>query len=264
MAAREKGASDVNHLLVGTGLTKRYGGVLAVTDVDIHVGEGEVLGLVGPNGAGKTTLVDLICGTQSSDSGNLTLDGRTLSGPPSRRARAGLARTYQHPLLAHSLTVRENLIVGMGGVRLRSVGSMITGLIGGVIKGVDAYSLDRAEQLAAEVGLTDLDRLAGDLSLGEQRLVEVARALGQDPRVMLLDEPFAGADSHGIAGIAEVIATIRNRGHGVILIDHNVDIVSEIVDRMMLMQMGKAVFDGNPAECIASEQMKLVYFGEDE
>jgi branched-chain amino acid transport system ATP-binding protein len=115
--------------------------------------------------------------------------------------------------------------------------------------------------IASELGLSDLDREAGDLSLGEQRLVEVGRALGSDPLVMLLDEPFAGSDAAGVVGIVEVIRAVQRSGHAVILVDHNVDLVAGLVDRIMLLDRGKAVFDGDPRECLASPQMQQVYFG---
>lgn len=250
-----------SHLLDGRGLGKRYGGVEALADVDIHLDEGEILGLVGPNGAGKTTLVDLISGAQSADSGSLTLSGRALSGPPSRRARAGLARTFQHPLVALELSVAENLLLGRAAVRQRSVMSMIGSVFSGIARPRPAADQTAVAALAEEVNLGDLDRMAGDLSLGEQRLVEVGRALGQDPVVMLLDEPFAGSDANGVAGIIEAIRIVQRRGNGVILVDHNVDLVSSLVDRVMLLDRGRVVFDGDPAECLASSEMQLVYFG---
>ncbi len=117
------------------------------------------------------------------------------------------------------------------------------------------------EAIAEELQITRLDRLAGDLTLGEQRLLEVGRALGQDPEVLLLDEPFAGSDANGVAGIVDVIRTVQRRGHGIILIDHNVDLVSTLVDRIMLLDRGRVVFDGDPTECIASPEMQRVYFG---
>jgi branched-chain amino acid transport system ATP-binding protein len=248
-------------LLRGRGLTKRYGGVTALDDVSFHLAAGEILGLVGPNGAGKTTLVDLISGAQAATAGELVLRGARLAGPASRRARAGLGRTFQYPQLALELTVRDNLLLGRAARRHTTAWRMAAGAVLGALRPYPAGDREAVEALAGELGIEGLDRLAGDLTLGEQRLVEVGRALGQDPVVMLLDEPFAGSDAQGVLGIAEVIRTVQRRGHAVILVDHNVDLVAGLVDRIMLLDRGRAVFDGDPRECLASPQMQTVYFG---
>jgi branched-chain amino acid transport system ATP-binding protein len=248
-------------LLEGSGLTKRYGGVVALDDVSITLRAGEVLGLVGPNGAGKTTLVDLISGAQTATSGQLRLLERPLAGSASKRAKAGLARTFQHPLLALDLSVRDNLLVGLAARRHRNVGAMLGGLVKGMVRGSSAADHGELEELATELNLGDLSRQARDLTLGEQRLAEVARALAQDPRVMLLDEPFAGSDAAGVDGIIEALRTVQGRGHGVILVDHNVDLVASVVDRIMLLDQGQVRFDGDPVACLASREMQTVYFG---
>ncbi|MFC0865850.1 ABC transporter ATP-binding protein [Sphaerimonospora cavernae] len=250
-------------LLVGRGLTKRYGGVTALEGVDFELRAGEILGLVGPNGAGKTTLVDLISGAQAATAGELVLRGSKLTGPASRRARAGLARTFQYPQLALELSVRDNLLLGWAARRHASLWQMIVGAAAGALRPRVPADEAAVRTLAEELGIEGLDRAAGDLTLGEQRLVEVGRALGQDPLVLLLDEPFAGSDARGVTGIAEVIHTVQRRGHAVILVDHNVDLVARLVDRVMLLDRGRAVFDGGPRECLASPQMQSVYFGSD-
>ncbi|HEY8523669.1 MAG TPA: ATP-binding cassette domain-containing protein [Acidimicrobiales bacterium] len=248
-------------LLEGRGLVKRYGGVVAVNSADIVLSGGEILGLVGPNGAGKTTLVDLVSGIQAADGGTLTLAGRPLGGPPSRRARAGLARTFQYPQLALDLTVRQNLALGRTARRNGGPLAMLRSALAGVVGSAPAEDEAAVEAIAREVRVGDIDRRCRDLTLGEQRLVEVARALIQDPLVMLLDEPFAGADANGVAGISEAIRDVRARGHGVILVDHNVDLVASLVDRIMLLDQGRVVFDGDPVACLRSEEMQRVYFG---
>ncbi|MCU1502917.1 MAG: hypothetical protein JWM12_2271 [Ilumatobacteraceae bacterium] len=252
-------AGDV--LLSGRGISKRYGGVVAVDSVDVDVAAGEILGLVGPNGAGKTTLVDLICGAQEADAGTLSLQGRPLDGPSSRRAHRGLARTFQHPQLALSLTVAENLQVGRAARRNSRFGRMIVSGLAGIFRTEPADDLRDIETVAAELGITRLERRADALTLGEQRLVEVGRALCQEPLVLLLDEPFAGSDAESLAGIADIIRSVRDRGHGVILVDHNVDLVASLVDRMMLLESGRVAFVGTAEECLASDEMRRVYFG---
>jgi branched-chain amino acid transport system ATP-binding protein len=248
-------------LLVGSGLTKRYGGVTALQDVSFSLAAGEILGLVGPNGAGKTTLVDLISGAQPATEGSLALRGARLVGPAAKRAKAGLARTFQYPQLALELSVADNLLLGRVARRHGTVWQMIAGSFSGAFRPRLASDTAAVAAIAEELGIDRLERPAGDLSLGEQRLVEVGRALGQDPRVLLLDEPFAGSDAAGVTGIVEVVRTVQRRGHAVILVDHNVDLVAGLVDRIMLLDRGRAVFDGSPRECLDSPQMQEVYFG---
>ncbi|WCO67826.1 ATP-binding cassette domain-containing protein [Iamia majanohamensis] len=251
-------------LLEGRGLTKRYGGVVAVDDVDVDVRAGEVLGLVGPNGAGKTTLVDLITGAQPASGGSISLQGRPLAGSPARRARSGLARTFQHPLLALDLTVRDNLLVGLSAHRLRSFRGLVAQMVRGMLRSEQRRDHEAAEVLAATIRLDRTDRLTRDLTLGEQRLLEVGRALAQDPVVLLLDEPFAGSDSEGVEGIIDALRTVRDQGHGVVLVDHNVDLVASVVDRIVLLDQGRVRFDGDPSACLASPEMQDVYFGAQE
>lgn len=252
-------------LLEAVGLNKNYGGVHAVRDVSLTVDAGEIVGLIGPNGAGKTTLVDLLSGVQSADSGHITMRGRKVSGPPSRRARAGLARTFQHPQLAPDLSVGENILLGRLNKRMGGVGGVLRTLAAGMARSVARADRAAVDQVCGELGIKDTDRRWSDLTLGEQRLVEVARALAQEPDVLLLDEPFAGSDGGGEAGIREAIADVRRRGHGVVLVDHNIDIVASLVHRIVLLADGAVVFDGDPAACMRSPEMRRVYFGvEDE
>lgn len=250
-------------VLRGENLRKAYGGLVAVDDVSFHVARGEILGLVGPNGAGKTTLVDLITGIQRSDSGELTLNGERLAGPTAARARRGLSRTFQHPHLALELTVRENLLVGASASRFPSWWRMTAGVITDGIRH-RPQEQERVVRIAEELGVPRLDEPCTTLSLGEQRLVEVARALTQDPLVMLLDEPFAGADADSVAGIIDAIRQVQARGHAVILVDHNVDLLTSLADRVMLLSQGRMVFEGAPQDCLASPEMQRVYFGTSE
>lgn len=247
-------------LLVGSGLGKRYGGVVALEGVSLSVEAGRILGLVGPNGAGKTTLVDVITGAQKSDSGELVLAGRPLRGGAAKRGRLGLARTFQYPLVPPDITVLEAIVTGATARRLSSAGRIVGRLLAEPFLPF-GRDYERAQRLCEELGLSDLDRLCGELSLGELRLLEVVRATVQDPLVMLLDEPFAGTDHAGVRGTVDAIRMVQARGHAIVLVDHNVDIVAELADRVLLLDRGRVVFDGAPADCLASSEMRDVYFG---
>ncbi|WP_405102945.1 ABC transporter ATP-binding protein [Micromonospora sp. NBC_01412] len=252
---------DETKLLVGRGLTKRYDGVTALADVSFELRAGEILGLVGPNAAGKTTLVDLISGAQAATAGELLLSGQRLTGPASRRARVGLGRTFQHPQLAPRLSVLDNLLLGRHAQGDSTPWRKIAGAFTGAVRPHRAADREGVRQLAHELGIEGLDREAGDLALSEQRLVELGRVLGQDPVVLLLDEPFAGSDAQGVAAVAKVIRKVQRRGHAVILVDHNMDLVARLVDRVLLLDRGRVAFDGDPQECLASPQMRQVYLG---
>jgi branched-chain amino acid transport system ATP-binding protein len=251
------------------GVSKAYGAVRAVRDVSLTLHAAEVLGLVGPNGAGKTTLVDLIGGEQRPDSGAIHALGRPLAGPPSRRARVnGLARTFQHPQVALDLSARDNMLVGLSGKSLSTLSGQLRELAAGVLGFGSALERHAAhaevERVAESLGLADIGRECRELTLGELRLVEVGRALLTRPALMLLDEPFAGSDAHGVAGIRSAIAEILRNGCGVILVDHNVDIVASLAHRIALLNLGSKVFDGDPKACLSSPEMQAVYFGERE
>lgn len=250
-------------LLEVTRLTKSYGGLRAVDEVSFTVGPGEVIGLVGPNGAGKTTLVDCIFGTQAGDSGEVAMAGRLLSGGSERRARQGLSRTFQHPQLAFELSAVDNIVPGVHGREIRSVLHSLWWALKGPFENRTAVS-DRAREIARAYSITDTESPCGDLSLGGQRLVEVARAMATDPQVLLLDEPFAGADPAGVAAIVGAVRQIQQQGRGVVLIDHNVDLIAELATRVVLLDNGRVAFYGTAQECLASTAMREVYFGEEE
>ncbi|RIJ71326.1 ATP-binding cassette domain-containing protein [Nakamurella silvestris] len=249
-------------LLSCSNVSKSYGGVAAVRAVGLELRAGEILGLIGPNGAGKTTLVDVITGQQTADTGVIRIGTVSLTGPPSRRARlAGFARTFQHPQLALDMTVRENILIGAVPDRFSSPWRVLASAFSGAARPATPEIDDRITDLAAELNISALDRMCADLTLGEQRLVEVARALLRGPTVLLLDEPFAGGDPRGVEGMIHALTRIVERGCGVLVVDHNVDIVASLVDRLVLMDQGQVVFDGLPTAAMASQEMRTVYFG---
>ena len=243
-------------------VNKSYGGVHAVDSASFHLRSSEILGLVGPNGAGKTTLVDIITGAQPADSGRVVMSGVELTGPPSRRARlGGFARTFQHPQLAPDLTVRDNALVGAMSTRMGAVPSMLATVFAGLVQPRTPDADRRISEIMAELSIGDIREMCADLTLGEQRLVEVGRALTREPVVILLDEPFAGGDLRGVSGIKNALQHLTGRGCGVLVVDHNVDIVASLVHRILLMDQGRIVFDGDPRECLRSAEMQRVYFG---
>ncbi|MGE0308331.1 MAG: ABC transporter ATP-binding protein [Acidimicrobiia bacterium] len=244
-------------------VSKNYGGVRALDSVDLGLNSHEVLGLFGQNGAGKSTLVDIICGATPATSGEVLVDGQALSGSSSRRARLGLARTFQYPQVAGELTVEQNLLLGYWGRRAGGLLGIVRGTINGVLRSEREEGVERARELAASCGIEDLQREASELSLGEQRLVEVIRALLLEPSVLLLDEPFAGADADAIRAVEAAISTSRDAGCAVLLVDHNVDLVALASDRMALLHDGRVVVEGLPEECLASADVRRVYLGKE-
>jgi len=249
-----------SNLLSVSAVTKRYGGVTAVDNVRFDLPAGQGLGLVGPNGAGKTTLVDCIVGTQAATSGTGLVDRRSPGTGPTARAQAGLARTFQHPQLALELSPVENIVPGIVGGQISSYADSLTAMLRG-LAGTPRSVLREAAELAAEYGVTTDSIPTGDLSLGAQRLVEIARAMAARPKVLLLDEPFAGSDPDGIAAVSHAIHQVRDSGRSVVLVDHNVDLIADLSDTVVLLAEGRVAFRGDPVECMRSAEMQAVYFG---
>lgn len=245
-----------------SGVTKFYGGVQALAGVDLELHAREVVGLIGQNGAGKTTLVDVICGATEPTDGRVDLGGRAVKGGASSRARHGFARTFQYPQVAAGLSVRDNLLLGYWGVRCGGPARIVDSVWRGIVFGRTSTGLAEVADVAARCGLHELDQPAGDLLLSEQRLLEVARALLSDPTVLLLDEPFAGADGASVNVILGAIRTARDAGCAVLLVDHNVDLVARASDRVALMHQGKIAVHGTPDECLASDVVRQVYLGQ--
>ncbi|NYZ15846.1 ATP-binding cassette domain-containing protein [Azospirillum sp. RWY-5-1] len=247
-------------LFTASGVKKSYGGLTVLRGVDLHVEPGEILGLVGANGAGKSTFVDIITGITPANEGEILLGGTRLAGSPSQRAKLGLARTFQHPQLAFEMSLRENIAVGRSTGLLsnwtRTVTAAGQGLLGGCRVNVPAI-----EKIASELGLKNIDRLAQKVSFGELRLVEVARALMQSPRLLVLDEPFSGVGDSGTSGIIFAIKRVRDSGCAVLLIDHNIDLLVDTVDRMALLSQGRITVEGSVAECMGNAEFRSTYIG---
>jgi lipopolysaccharide export system ATP-binding protein len=233
--------------LATRGLCKRYGEQLAVDRVDLEVLPGEVVGLLGPNGAGKTTTFNLIVGGVRPDAGQVLLDDRDISGLPMyRRARLGVVYLPQEPSIFRRLTVADNVLAILETVEPDA-----------------ARRRDRLEALLSELGIVDKARQRGDsLSGGERRRVEVARALVLDPKFLLLDEPFTGIDPIAVIEIQKLVEQLKLRGIGIVITEHKVREALAICDRAYILQSGRIIREGTPAEIAADPQVRQVYLGE--
>ncbi len=231
-------------------LTVRFGGVTAVSEVDLSVGEGELVGLLGPNGAGKTTFVDAISGFVAH-SGRIVCSGVPVQNlAPHRRLAAGISRTWQSAELFEDLTVAQNLEVAY-----RPSATGARGDVG--IAQIDASGLLEMVGLAHVAG-----RPAGSLPMGHQRFVGIARALATHPRYLLLDEPGAGLDPDEVASLAELVRSIAALGIGVLLIDHDTSLVFSIADRVAVLEFGSLIANGPPDEVRADRAVIAAYLGE--
>ena len=241
--------------LHATSLTVRYGGVVANSDISLSVEPGQVVGLIGPNGAGKTTFVDAVTGFTSC-TGTVELDGERLDGlPPHRRRALGLTRTWQSGELFGNLTVAENILVA---ARPGGVGALWRD----VFRRSDAAGKAVVDRALDAVGLTGVaGTLARDLTLGQQKLVGVARALAGTCRLLLLDEPAAGLDSNESLEFAERVRSIAAQGPGVLLIDHDMSLVLGVCDVVCVLEFGKPIFTGPPAAARTDPAVVAAYLG---
>jgi branched-chain amino acid transport system ATP-binding protein len=235
-------------LLATRGLDRRFGGVHAVRGVDIEVSPGEIVGLFGPNGAGKTTLFNLIAGSFRPDSGQVMLHGKDITGLPAwRRARLGIGRTFQVTRPFRDLTAIENLLAGVP----RQSSSR-------------SHDAEMARALLAKVGLVErADELAGRLTLGMLKRLEVARVLALDPTLLLLDEPLAGLTGREASDILDLIVSLK-AGIGIVMVEHNVRQSLPVCDRAVVMDAGKIISAGTPDEIRSDPRVKRAYFGEDD
>jgi lipopolysaccharide export system ATP-binding protein len=228
------------------GLTKIYRGRKVVNDVDIAVQQGEIVGLLGPNGAGKTTTFYMIVGLIPPASGTVHLDDENLTRTPMyRRARKGIGYLAQEPSVFRKLSVEDNVLAILETLGLSK-----------------KQQRERLEQLLGELGLTALrENKAYSLSGGERRRLEITRALVQQPKFMLLDEPFAGIDPIAVNDIQEIVQGLKGRGIGVIITDHSVEQTLEIVDRAYIMYEGKIRVSGTVSELVWNDEVAEIYLG---
>jgi len=248
-------------LFSAKGLHKSFGGVRAVRDVSFEIPENAVFAIIGPNGAGKSTMLNLISGVYQPDSGALNFAGTDLGGLPAhRRVRLGIARTFQKIRLFKQLSVLDNVVAGF---HIHHDIPAWQYLIHGPAFARDhARCRTEALELLAFVGLAARrDTLAGSLSYGEQRMLEFARALATKPKLLLVDEPAAGLSASEVDSLLDRILTTRDRGVTVVVVEHNMDLVMNVADRVLVMDYGQHLFEGVPADVQKNEAVVAAYLG---
>ena len=248
-------------LLELSNVGKHFGGLTALADVSLHINKGEIYGLIGPNGAGKTTLFNILTGLYHLDSGSFTFSGKSWTqGKPHLLAQAGIARTFQNIRLFANMNALENIMVGR---HLRTH----TGLWGALTRNATARAeeramVERAHDLLRYVGINrHAHTLAKNLSYGEQRRLEIARALATDPILLALDEPAAGMNATETASLKTLLKTIRDSGITILLIEHDVKLIMDLCDRIAVLNYGQKIAEGKAEDVRNNPDVITAYLG---
>jgi len=239
-----------NPVLNLQGIVKRFGGLVAVNQISFEVSDGEILGLIGPNGSGKSTVMKVIMGILSPSAGTITVNGQVISGLPAHLvAKHGVGIVFQHSRPLQRQTVLEHIKLAL--------------LPDDIFTRVNHQDLDaRAHVIAAKVGLTKLaNRLPATLSFADLRRIELAKAIARDPKVLLVDEPFAGLTAQEVEEFSELIRDFKKEGRAVLLVDHNVKSVAALVDRVFAMYLGSEIAQGSATEVMQDPVVREVYLG---
>jgi branched-chain amino acid transport system ATP-binding protein len=256
-------APDPTVLMCAAGLCKSFGGVNAVREVSLAVPRGAIFAVIGPNGAGKSTLLNLLSGIYRPDAGSIVFDGTNLTGLPAyRRVRHGIARTFQKIRLFRSLSALDNVVAGFHIHHHVPAWQFV--VHGAAFRRDHARSRDEAARLLDFMGLAARAHVAaGALSYGEQRMLEIARALATAPRFLMVDEPAAGLNAAEVETLLEHLQMLRRDGLTILIVEHNMDLVMKVADRILVIDYGLPLFEGAPKEVQAHAGVVAAYLGGD-